>query len=312
MQISTQIKQVKGGTTLIEYMAKRFTYRSIEEWNTLIVAGNILLNGKSVAPESAVNAGDVIATLMPDPEKPDANFSYTIVYEDEVLVGVNKPPNLRVHGRGRFIHANLIHHIRHDRQPPYPGVDLVNRLDANSSGLILLAKDKATMGYMQALFRERSITKKYLALVSGIPQPGEGVVERPIGQLPSAEGVYRFGDGPDAIKVKLAATRYRVLATYQDRYALVECMPVTGRTHQIRVHMQMLGCPLVGDWLYQLSDEAYLERVRSETPNEDPVLSRHALHCAAYRFIHPLSRNEVEIEAPLVEDMAFLISSLQA
>lgn len=311
MEITTTIKQIGPINRLADYMSDRFTYRSLAEWTDLIEQGHILLNGKPVDPAVQIGVGDVITTRLPDLDPPAANYNYAIVYEDEALLGVNKPANLRVHGRGRFIHANLIHHIRHVHDPAFPAVDLVNRLDANTSGLVILAKDKMSMGYMQALFRDRSISKRYLALVHGRLAQTEGEILSEIGQLPSLDGVYRYGSGEPARKPKPAKTAYRVIDSFDDRFSLVALTPHTGRTHQLRVHMAELGHPLVGDALYQMDDAGYLAYVRREEEGEllDGI-GRHALHCLAYRFVHPLLKVEVEIEAPMAEDMEKIIRSV--
>lgn len=309
MEISTTIKQIGSIKRLASYMASRFTYRSEAEWETLVLEGHILLNGHRTEPDVHLSVGDIITTIMPDPDPPDADYNYAIVYEDEALLGINKPSNLRVHGRGRYIHANLIHHIRHQHLPPFPHVDLVNRLDANTSGLVLLAKDKASMGYMQALFRERSIIKRYVAVVHGVLAHMEGEIESQLGQLPTPEGIYRFGSQASALKPKQALTSYRVLEVIDHQFSLVELIPRTGRTHQLRVHMAELGHPLLGDALYQMDDERYLDYVRGKDEGRPPLdgIGRHALHCLGYRFRHPLTRQEVEIEAPLADDLARLI-----
>ena len=311
MEISTKAKIERGQSRrLLDYMAQRFTYRSLADWQALIAAEQVQVNGTVADLETHVLRDDVITTRIPDPDPPPADYSYTVVYEDEWLLGVNKPANLRVHGRGRFIHANLIHHLRHVRRPAYPRADLVNRLDANTSGLVLIAKNKEMMAHLQMLFRERRIEKRYLALVKGSPTPPSGTIGEPIGRLPSLDGVYRFGNGPEVEKSKPAVTDYRLLESYEEGVTLVELFPKTGRTHQLRVHLAGIGTPIIGDMLYQLSDEAFLAYCDDPAPFDQPLLGRQALHCAGYRFYHPFLDREFEIDAPLVEDMAGLIQRL--
>lgn len=314
MEISTRVKREVSSQPLLEYMSGRFTYRSVEEWGALIDAGAVRVNGEPATQSTPVSTNDLLTTNLPDPDPPTADYRYTLVYEDEWLLGVNKPPNLRVHGRGRFIHANLIHHLRHVRTPGYPKADLVNRLDANTSGLVLIAKKKEMMAHLQALFRERKIEKRYLAIVSGHPQQLEGKIEMPIGRLPALEGVYRYGNGPNVEKLKPAETRFEVVTRYLldeiDPYSLVRLWPKTGRTHQLRVHLASLGHPIVGDMLYRLNDADFLAYCEAPHRFQAPLLGRQALHCEAYTFFHPFLAKEMTVEAPLAADIVGLIAQM--
>ena len=314
MEISTRVKREISSQPLLDYMSARFTYRSVEEWGVLIEAGVVHVNGVPATKETPVSTNDLLTTFMPDPDPPAADYRYTFVYEDEWLLGVNKPSNLRVHGRGRFIHANLIHHLRHVRTPGYPTADLVNRLDANTSGLVLIAKKKEMMAHLQALFRERKMVKRYLALVSGHPRLAQGKIETPIGRLPGLEGVYRYGNGPDAEKLKPAETAYHVVDRYlfdqTGAYTLLRLWPKTGRTHQIRVHLASIDHPIVGDMLYRLNDAQFLAYCEDPTQFQAPLLSRQALHCEAYTFFHPFLEKEMTIEAPLAADIEGLIGQM--
>ena len=126
---------------LLDYLAGRFTYQSRDIWQVRLEAGDVTCNGRSATPQQIVRQGDVIACDLPEPPLPDVNLDYQIVYEDEWLLAVNKPGNLKVHGHGRFIQANLIYQLRHSHTPPYPEATLINRLDKDTSGIVLLARD---------------------------------------------------------------------------------------------------------------------------------------------------------------------------
>jgi 23S rRNA pseudouridine1911/1915/1917 synthase len=298
LEIFTKVKPPTKQVPLLDYMSSRFTYRPRETWAGLIENGNVLLEGKPTTAETLVSAGDMIATTIVDPNPPDANYAYTIVYEDENLLAVNKPSNLRVHGRGRYIHANLIHHIRHVREVSYPESSLINRIDANTTGLVLLSKNQQTLIAMQKLFQIREIEKTYLAIVKGVPAETSGVVTQPIGQLPSADGVYRYGTSENAKKIKDAETHWKLVRPIGEGFSLVELSPKTGRTHQLRVHMAAIGHPLAGDAVYQLSDEDYM--IWCDHPERFPELGfhRHALHCWKYNFVNPVDQRPIEISAP--------------
>ena len=299
MEISTKVKPPAKNVPLLDYMSGRFTYRTREAWAQFIEDGLVKFEGLPARADTLVSAGDVITTQIPDYDPPDANYDYKIVYEDEHLLAINKPSNLRVHGRGRYIHANLIHHLRHLRaEGRYPEASLINRIDANTTGLVLLSRNQETLTSMQKLFQERRIEKTYLAIVIGVPAQKEGIVALPIGRQPSAEGVYRYGYGEGAEKIKEAETHWRFIRPFAEGMALIELKPKTGRTHQLRVHMAAIGHPLAGDALYQLSDEDYL--TWCDFPERFPNLGfhRHALHCWKYNFIYPYTNRPMEIVAP--------------
>ncbi len=309
MKISTRVHPPARHVPLLDYLSGRFTYRPREAWQTLIEEGHVEHNGRRATLQTIVTQGDTLTTEIPDPDPPDANYDYTIVYEDQWLIGINKPTNLRVHGRGRFIHANLIHHIRHVRQPAYPEAELANRLDANTTGVVVLTQDKETVRRMNHLFRERLVQKTYLALVHGQP-PASGSIQTPIGQLPSPDRIYRFGSGPTAVKPKEAQTDFTVINQINHDIALVELTPRTGRTHQLRVHMAELGHPLIGDMLYQMDDETFLRYCSHPQEFDTPLIGRHALHCVQNSFPHPWCEEETcTIKAPLPPDMRQIIDS---
>ena len=309
MKISTRVHPPVTETSLLNYLSNRFTYRPRAAWQALIEEGFVEHNGRVATLETTVKQGDRLTTEFPDPDPPDANYNYTIVYEDEWLLGINKPTNLRVHGRGRYINANLIYHVRQVREPAYPTAELANRLDANTTGVVLLTKDKETVRRMNKLFEARTVQKSYIALVHGRFAETEGVIDRPIGKLPSSDRVYRYGCGEGAEKLKEAQTEFCVVQEVGEDLSLVALKPLTGRTHQLRVHMAELGHPLVGDMLYQMDDERFLRYCDEPEAFERPLLGRHALHCIGNSFPHPWRDETCVVEAPLPEDMQLLISS---
>lgn len=310
MIVSTKVKHPTRQEPLLAYMSGRFTYRPPAAWQQLIEQGLVRCNGEVATVDTRVSAGDVLTTTLPDARPPEVDFSYSILYEDPWLLAINKPPNLRVHGRGAFVQANLIYHLRHEHRPPYPDAHLINRLDGDTSGAVLLARDTETLKVMQQMFRYRAVRKRYLAWVLGVPHPRERVVNRPIGQLPSLPGVYRFGSGPAAPSRRPAATRIKVEQQFGDGFARVALTPYTGRTHQLRAHLAEIGHPLIGDQVYQQTDEMFL--IRHAHPDAFPplLLDRHALHCRGYAFIHPHSGEMCSIDAPLAPDLVELNEKL--
>jgi RluA family pseudouridine synthase len=306
MIVSSKVTAVFHQKPLLDYLAGRFTYQTREKWQARIEAGDVTCNGRSAAPHQIIRQGDVIACDLPEPPMPDVNLDYKIVYEDEWLLGVNKPGNLKVHGHGRFIQANLIYQLRHNHKPPYPEATLINRLDKNTSGILLLARDGGTLRDVQSQFAARTVEKTYLAVVHGLPNWKIQEVDQPIGRLPSVEGVYRFGVVEDG---KPAQTVVEVIRPFPPHYALVRLTPKTGRTHQLRVHLAALGHPIVGDSLYTMSDAEFLAKF--EVGSSDKAqLPRQALHCAQTIIWHPQQKRPLTLNAPLASDIYTFLQTL--
>lgn len=250
--------------------------------------GQILLNGASVTVRARVNVGDVIdlylaetADARLEPEDSQLN----IVYEDQDLLVVNKPPRMIVHPvppepNGTLANAIAWHWAKAGVNRP---VRIITRLDRETSGLVLVAKHALA----QHLFTSRpeTIDKYYLAIVEGTPSESEGVIDAPIGVNP-ANPVTRLVD-PQG---RPAQTAYQVLNSGET--SLVQARLLTGRTHQIRVHFAWLGHPILGDEQYGTSS---------------PRINRQALHCSGLRLVHPRTEQEMCLLAPLPEDMQKLL-----
>ncbi|MBE0596837.1 MAG: RluA family pseudouridine synthase [Desulfuromonadales bacterium] len=298
MNIASKVPAPFHGMRVIEYLATRFTYLPEEAWRELVQTGRIFCNGVGCDGTRTVAKDDIIGCDLPDFEAPAVNFEYEVVYEDEWLLGINKPAGLRVHGRGRFITANLIYHVRTVRQPPYPEANLVNRLDADTSGLVLLARDKAVLSQVMQQFAAGAVDKRYLAVVVGCPAPASGTIRLPIGPVKNAL-VPRFGVARE--EGKAAATHYKTVRKLTGNLTLLELHPETGRTHQLRVHLAAIGHPIAGDALYAMNDEEYLGWRRNPPPAA--IFQRQALHSHQLQFLHPIHQTICTLTAPLATDM---------
>lgn len=306
MIVSSKVTAVFHQKPLLDYLAGRFTYQPRDTWQARIEAGEVTCNGRSATAHQIVRQGDMIACELPEPPLPAINLDYQVVYEDAWLLAVNKPGNLKVHGQGRFIQANLVYQLRHNRTPPYPEATLINRLDRDTSGVVLLARDADTLREVQAQFAARTVTKTYLAVVEGIPAAAVQTIDLPIDRLPSAEGVYRFGvvDGG-----KPAQTVVEVIRPFPPHHALVRLTPQTGRTHQLRVHLAAIDHPIAGDRLYTMSDAEFLAWCEDKGRNDGP-LPRQALHCAQTTIWHPHEKRPLTLTAPLANDIVAFLQML--
>ncbi|MCL2080955.1 MAG: RluA family pseudouridine synthase [Oscillospiraceae bacterium] len=219
----------------------------------LLKGGGVLVNGRPVQKSYRLSGGEEIAVNIPEPApsaaKPE-NIPLDILYEDGHLLVINKPRGLVVHPgsgnpTGTLVNA-LLNHCGEELSGiggvTRPGI--VHRLDKDTPGLMLAAKNDFTHNALCAALQRREITRKYICIVRGTPKPESGVIEAPIGRHPSKRT--RMAVVPDG---RPALTRYRLLEEYSG-YSRAECTLDTGRTHQIRVHMAHIGHPILGDLLY--------------------------------------------------------------
>lgn len=274
----------------------QFPERSRSQLQHLITEGHVLLNGGRAVPRNPVRVGDRVEITFPAPRPsalvPEAR-ELQILHEDAELLVLNKPPGIVVHpgaghDSGTLVHA-LLHHCRGQLSgiggEERPGI--VHRLDKDTSGCLLVAKTDAAHRALASALKAREFEKTYLAIVRGFPARDSGRLELPIGR----HAVHRKRmavrkDGREAI------TDWKVLGRGKG-VSLLECRIHTGRTHQIRVHLAALGNPVVGDTLYGRASEKCLA---------DPP-GRHMLHAWRLVFRHPITKEEVRLEAPIPQDM---------
>jgi RluA family pseudouridine synthase len=300
MIFSTQVPlSVKNGATLAGYLAGRFTYHKHEEWETLIAQGKIALNGRIAVVTDMVQPKDSISYDAGEFDEPPADLNYRIIHEDPWLLGIDKPGNLLVHRAGRSFRNNLMFQLRFMHEPPYPDSHAVHRLDRETSGVVLVAKNGDSRAVFGRMFADGKISKGYNAIVNGAPLPQE--INLPIGKAEHSAIPYKFSVHPSG---KPAITRIVASHPIGDNRSLLTLEPLTGRTHQIRIHCAAIGSTIVGDKLYGMSEEEYLTW-RADPGTYAPAfpIHRHALHCASLSFRHPFTNEECRIESALPEDM---------
>ncbi|MBW9308518.1 RluA family pseudouridine synthase [Lactobacillus delbrueckii] len=242
----------ESGQRLDKYLAGEMTHLSRSRIKELVQAGEVLVNGKKSKVSYKVQKGDLIqVTVLPlEPLKLEAeNIPLDIVYEDEDIIVVNKPQGMVVHpAAGHPSHTlvnALLYHTRDLADSPEgfrPGI--VHRIDKDTSGLLMVAKNAAARESLEKQLAAKSNKRQYLAIVHGNFAEEEGTIDAPIGRNPKDRKQMAVVE-----KGKSAVTHFKVLEQYQG-YSLVECQLETGRTHQIRVHMAYIGHPLAGDPLY--------------------------------------------------------------
>lgn len=270
----------------------------------------VFVNEKPANPDTGLGIGDIVSYHFPDLKEPDADTNYSIIFEDEWIFAVNKPGNLLVHKAGRSITKNLAFLLRHaSGNPAYASAHAVSRLDRETSGLVLFSKDLQCLKKLHRDFAAKTVTKEYIAVVHNTPKEKKCTVNLPIGQDTASAVTYKFCI--DQKNGKESITYIETLYICES-HALVRAIPVTGRTHQVRIHLASIGCPLVGDKLYGMAESEYLAW-RNDPEGHASLLEfpRQALHCRRLGFVHPVTKQEMSLEAPVPEDMKGLMERLR-
>jgi 23S rRNA pseudouridine1911/1915/1917 synthase len=278
------------GMRLDKFVGEKCPELSRTHAQQLIAGGFITVNGGTAKSSLKLDSGDRIDVTIP-PEPPGTvaaeNIPLKIVYEDADLLVVDKPAGMAVHpapssSEHTLVNAilNYLPTLAEDTESLRPGI--VHRLDKDTSGLIIVAKNRAAQANLSDQFKSRAVSKYYLTLVKGRLMPERGIIEAAIGRDPRNRQRMAVTD-----KGREARTEYRVIK-YYGNHTLLEIKPETGRTHQIRVHLAAIGFPVVGDATYGFSS---------------PRLSRQFLHACKIRFKLPSTGEYKEFESPLPPDL---------
>ncbi|MBN1757286.1 MAG: RluA family pseudouridine synthase [Chitinispirillaceae bacterium] len=289
---------------VVDYLAGRFTYHSHDTWTGLVASGSIRIDGRTATVHDTVRGNQTIAYDAGEFEEPPADLDYAIIYEDEWLLAVNKPGNLLIHRAGRSFRNNLMYHLRSVHTPSYATARCIHRLDRNTSGIVLVAKTAQLQSEIDCQFRMRTVHKWYDAIVEGVMNKPIDRIDAPIGRDASPDFRSRFRVDPAG---KEAVTIVEQCEVIGPGFSQLLLKPLTGRTHQLRVHCAAIGHPVVGDRLYGSTVSVSGNGIDGGGSNDlHSAPDRHALHCAKIVFHHPRKNLECCIEAPLPADMASL------
>lgn len=310
--------QVKG-ERLDKFLASMLEGYSRSQVQELIIAGQVFYDKKIITnPASKTQIGPYKINLSYLKTKPSHlvpyDFSLNVVYEDEYLMVINKPAELIVHpGAGNFdktLANALIHYAKGNLSSVAgefrPGI--VHRLDKDTSGLIMIAKDDQTHKYLSEALALREIKRQYLALVFGSPSLLAGTIKTKIAKnkRDHSKMIVTKATGKDAI------THYVLQETLPDKkFSIIECQLDTGRTHQIRVHLNYKGLPVVGDQTYNDGQTKYLLRLTDEAKTLVSSFKRQALHAYRLKFVHPITDELMEFEIDLADDIKELWQQLK-
>jgi 23S rRNA pseudouridine1911/1915/1917 synthase len=299
------------------YLTKRLEGISRTRIQNAANAGNILVNSKTVKPNYRVKPGDLIQIVLPNPPREieliPQDIPLNIVYEDDDLIIVNKEPGMVVHPAYGNYSGTLVNALMwHFKDLPLfnsgetrPG--LVHRIDKNTSGILVVAKNEFALNRLSRQFYERTTDRRYTAIVWGVPDPPEGTITGHIGRnLKDRKIMQVFPDGSEG---KPAITHYRLIENL-GYVSLIECKLETGRTHQIRAHFSYTRHPLFNDSEYggdQILKGTTFTKYQQFVKNCFRIMPRQALHARSLAFDHPVTGKRLSFESSLPADMQQVI-----
>jgi 23S rRNA pseudouridine1911/1915/1917 synthase len=305
--MNNQIKTLQldaPGQRLDKVLTEQLPDLSRTQIQRLLKEEQILVNGRSAKANLRLEGGEQVIITLPEPEETELlaeAIPLDIRYEDDDMLVINKPAGMVVHpavghASGTLVNAILAH------CPNLPGISgekrpgIVHRLDKETSGLIVVAKNEVALRHLQAQFKERTVGKQYLALVEGQVQPPTALIDAPLGRDPRQRkkmAVIPFGS---SARSRAAQTQYDTITGYDD-YTLLRCELFTGRTHQIRVHLAYIGFPIVGDKVYGRRKPSI-------------HLGRQFLHAAVLRVKRPSDNEELTLHAELPPELEAVLQQL--
>ena len=304
------------GNRLDWFLARQFPNYSRVHLRKIINAAAVTVNGKRTKAAHHLRAGDRVAIELPDfvraAPQPE-NIPLDILYEDDYLAVINKPAGMVVHpGKGNWsgtLTSALQFHF--DELSTAGGAarpGIVHRLDRDTTGVMVIAKTDQAHMQLADQFEHRSVEKEYFAIVAGVPDRDRDVVDLPIGAHPHQRE--KMAIRRDHTTSRHAETFYEVLERFNG-FASIKVLPKTGRTHQIRLHLASIGCPVLCDRLYGGRARITRGELAHLPPDDAPILERQALHARRLRFVHPETGESLEFIAPLPADIEAVLEVLR-
>ena len=311
------VDAAESGCRLDAFLASRLPDYSRVHLRRVIMAGGVTVDGRGGKPSYRLKPEQRVSVRLPDiprqTPRPE-NIPLEILFEDDDVVVVNKPPGMVVHpARGHW--AGTLAGALQFRFGPTLSVagglnrpGIVHRLDRDTSGAILVARNDVAHAKLSKQFAGRTIEKEYFALVIGNPPCDRDIIDCPIGFHPHVRE--KMAIRHEGGETRPAQTFYETLERFNG-FSAVSAQPKTGRTHQIRVHLNHLGCPVLCDRQYGGRSQISRGEIRRDPADELILLDRQALHARRLRFLHPVSGERIEVTAPLPADIAAVLDELR-
>ena len=315
-EIEIHVPPEHEGARFDWFVALQFPQFSRVNLRRVINAAALRVNGKREKGAHRLKSGDCITGTLPDlpREGPEPeNIPLDILYEDEVLAVVNKPPGMvvhpaRGHWSGTLTSALQFHFDRLSGAGGATRPGIVHRLDRDTSGVIIIAKNDPTHMALAGQFERREVEKEYFAIVRGVPDYDRDVIDQPIGAHPYSRE--KMAIRHDHVTSKQASTFYEVQERFKG-YAVLKLLPKTGRTHQIRLHLAHIGFPVLCDKLYGGRSQITGGEIMNNPCEQTLLLSRQALHARRLKFAHPQTGEVIEAVAPLPHDLQVVLDALR-
>ncbi len=316
--VKLTVAQEESGMRLDSYLVKHFSKHSRVKLQRAIAAGSVTVDKASAKSSVRLKTGQIVWFTPPEVDREGPipeNIPLDILYEDDALVAINKPPAMVVHpAKGNWqgtLTSALAFHFKSLSSvggPTRPGI--VHRLDRDTSGVILVAKTDDAHQKLSKQFELRTVKKEYFAIVTPAPDRDRDVIDQPIGAHPYQREKKAIRENHSTSKN--AWSYYEVVERFTG-FASVKVKPRTGRTHQIRVHMAHVGCPVLCDRLYSGRAALRLQDLdrRSAVELDRTILQRQALHAHRIEFKHPVSGDSMILTAPLAADIQEMLEMLR-
>lgn len=307
-ELKFQYMRVNGQPeTLLGFLLRKFRYHNREEWLDHVESGRLLVNQRDGDPNQLLKNGQTITYRRPDYLEPDVDRSFDVLFEDEFLIAVNKSGDLPTSPSGRYFKNTLVHVLK--QAFDWEDLYTLHRLDRETSGVLIFAKQKSVAQEMGHQFRTQQVKKKYTAVLSQPLPYKEVFISMPIGR--EADSTIRIKQGVVPTG-KPSQTHFCELERFGP-YAKVQVSPQTGRTHQIRVHAAYLEAPIVGDKLYGLPDDGFVKWLHEGSDflvEQGFPAHRQLLHASQLRFTHPVTQEILMLEASDAKMMEHVTSHL--
>lgn len=279
-----------AGETVLQFYLRRYPHSSAEAWRKRILSGEVRLNDRPTTPETLLSTGQRLTYHRKPWPEPDAPVSFALLYEDEHLIAVAKPAGLPVLPGGQRLRNTLLARVR-ERYPETPGPAPLHRLGRGTSGVVLFARTETARRVLSDDFRNRRICKIYRALVAGTDMPDRFAVDVPIGRIPYPPTRYLYAATSEG---KPARTECRVLNRIPDgNRSLIRVNLITGRAHQIRIHLAAAGHPLIDDPLYRSGGLPEVPTAGGRAPLPGDI--GYHLHARELHFTHPATSRIVHL-----------------